>query len=208
MIRAAASGLSLPAGVTLGVLASLGLAAVAAAAIAVSRSMGRDPLERVASWASRAGLAYCPPVPDAPNVLALFAGADAGLRVALEVRRLPSRALADLPPQLTTLTVGEPGGAEALVQPAAWVMTVTGAEPGGRRLTGDAAFDAAWAAYGDAGCEALVTPAVRERLALPDAAVTAVTLTATSASASVPGVPSPRELDRLLGLLSDLAAAA
>jgi hypothetical protein len=203
----AATAVGLPAGVTGVAIAAVAVGVVLAGTFAIMKGYGRDPLERLAGWARARGLEYAAPTRD--DVLATFAGEIEGRRVEVVVTRVARGLGSDLPPRVTTVTVGDHGNRPiCTLQPAGWVLDRDGRALGERVLTGDASFDEQWSVRGDAdGVALLVTPALRARLLAADADGLVIELSARAVAIPMPGVcTDPRELDRRMALAMSMCA--
>lgn len=189
-------------------LIALAVGAVIAGIWAMSRGYGRDPLAALVAWCQGQGLDFVERL-DEPDIIGTFRGEASGGEVTVEVRRLPQRRLADLPPQLTTVTVAAPAlTGDVLLQPADWVMDVEGAPLPPRIALGDQAFAQAWSVYGDnpRHALALVTAPVRRRLMSEDTALLSIRLGGGRVSTSHPGIVYQEdELSRRVAVVSDIA---
>lgn len=207
--------------VSIAVVVAAVAAVIFAAAFAVLRGYGGDPVERLAAWARTRGLSYVAPegLPSASGamdaiappgdggVLATFAGEIEGLPVEVVVTRVARRLGSDLPPRLTTITAGSVGGdAVCVLQPAAWIMDQDGRKADEPVSTGDASFDERWAARGEAEVVArLVTPALRGRLLAADADGLVIEVSPRAVAIPLPGVcTNSRELDRRVAVATSL----
>lgn len=188
------------------VLAAIGAAVVIGGVWALARGVRRDAMLDLARWCESRGLTYVKATERL--VVGRFAGEVDGRVVTVDVLRIGSRALTDLPPTMTYIraavsTLSGP----VLVQSAAWVMAVDGSSLPPRRgiISGAAHGDVAIYAA-DAAAERLMTEPVRSRLAEADAAGLAVTLGAGEVVTAQPGVVAEAaELDRRLELVLALA---
>ncbi len=208
----AAAPMGLPTGVTGVAIAAVAVGAVLAGAFALLKGYGRDPLERLAGWASARGLEYVAPASE--DVVATFVGVVEGTQVEVAVTCVARGFGVDLPSRLTTVTAGSGAGSGAAdaapagapvceVQPATWVMDRDGGKAATPVPSGDALFDERWSVRGDADAVALlVTPEVRTRLLAGDADGLVVELSPTAVTIPMPGVcVDPGELDRRLTLV-------
>ncbi len=204
-------------GADVGIVVAGGAVVLFAIAYALLRGDRRDPLERLAAWATVSGLDYVPP--DNPSELASFVGERDGYRVEVMVERVARGFGNDMPTRLTTVTVGPVGGPKAAasvgavlftLQPAAWVLDKDGRAVGESVPSGDEGFDATWSARGvDASAiKRALSPSLRRRLMEVDAEGLVIEIATDSVAIPMPGIcADSRELDRRMGLASALARA-
>jgi hypothetical protein len=213
------SSVGLPAGVDAVVVAALVVGVALAGVFALLKGYGRDPLEKLSTWARGRGLEYRPP--SVSDEIASFVGEIAAQRVEVTVRRVPGRRLVDLPPQVTTIAVSSSGttlsaagstasATRVVIQPASWVIDREGLKVVAATPTGDEAFDARWSARGESReVVRLLTAPARARLMAPDAEGLVIEVSEAAVEVTMPGVCSePSELERRLSIASDLARAS
>lgn len=190
-----------------GAAAVVAVGAVLAVGYAALRGSRTTSLEALARWAQARGLTYVPPGPGDLAELARFDGTRRGVDVSLRVQRADRRTLADIPPQVTVVSVTAPGVGTWWVQPREWVMDMDGRDLPEPVDVSDAAFAARWAAFGS-GARAALGHGPRQRLMRPDAQGLVVEATGHVVRVRTPGtVTSARDLDRVLDVTVDIASA-
>lgn len=196
-----------------GLVSAAGAVVVFAVVYALLRGDRRDPLERVAAWARLRGLEYV--APGTASILATFSGRIGGLPVGVTVERVARGFGVDLPTKITTVAVGVPvdGSLTApacLLQPAPWVLDRDGRALVKPVSSGDADFDAKWAARGIEADAArrLLNPEVRARLMEADAQGLIFELLPGKVIVPMPGLCSDAgELDRRVAVASGVFLA-